>query len=96
MVMVLLETLESRVRDYVHLAEEGETVLVKSHDRVVAELVPPRARSPVLEDIPALAAGIREGWLTPALEEGPEPPPRQPVTRLEDLLDDLSQSRSDR
>jgi len=97
MVTVLLETLESRVRDYVQLAEEGETVLVKSDDRVIAELVPPRPGSSLPRDeMSVLASGIRDGWLTPALEPSPVPPLRQPVMSLEDLLTDLDQSRSDR
>jgi antitoxin (DNA-binding transcriptional repressor) of toxin-antitoxin stability system len=44
-----LKTLKNKLSEYVRLAAGGETVLVTNHERVVAELVAPRAdRSPLL------------------------------------------------
>ena len=51
-----LKVLNNKLSEYVRLAAAGETVLVTDRDRVVAEIVPPRAeRSPILAD--ALLAG---------------------------------------
>ncbi|MGH7312454.1 MAG: type II toxin-antitoxin system Phd/YefM family antitoxin, partial [Candidatus Rokuibacteriota bacterium] len=81
-----LKVLKNRLSEYVRLAATGETVLVTDRDRVVAELGPPReSRSPLLADA-RLAEAVRRGWITPpALPRG-ELPPRQPVTRLRQLL----------
>ena len=57
-----LKVLKNKLSEYVRLAAEGETVLVTDRDRVVAELVPPRAgRSDVLGD-----AGVT--WCTDAYD----------------------------
>jgi prevent-host-death family protein len=46
-----LKVLKNKLSEYVRLVEAGETVLITDRDRVVAEIVPPRAgRSPVLAD----------------------------------------------
>ncbi len=46
-----LKVLKNKLSEYVRLAASGETVLVTDRDRVVAELVPPRAgRSELLTD----------------------------------------------
>ncbi len=96
MVVVGLKVLKNRLAEYVRLAQNGETVLVTSRDRVVAELVPPRpGRSGSLQDA-LLADAVREGWLTPPLLAVREPPPRQPVAPLASLLDELDQDRGDR
>jgi len=86
-----LKTLKNRLSEYVRLVASGETVLVTDRDRVVAELVPPRAgRSPLLAD------AVRRGWLRPPAMPGSGPPPRQPVVRLDTLLAELRQDREDR
>lgn len=79
------------------LASGGETILVTNRDRVVAEIGPPReTRSPVLADA-MLADAVRNGWLTPALSPGSEPPRGgPPVTSLSQLLAELDEDRSDR
>ena len=54
-----LKILDNKLSEYVRLAAAGETVLVTDRDRVVAEIVPPRAeRSPVLADA-RLADAVR-------------------------------------
>jgi antitoxin (DNA-binding transcriptional repressor) of toxin-antitoxin stability system len=59
-----LKTLKNRLSEYVRLAANGETVLVTDHDRIVAELAPPRAgRSEALADA-MLAEAVRRGWAT--------------------------------
>ena len=92
-----IKTLNSKLSEYVRLAEAGETVLVTDRDRVVAEIGPPRAsRSPVLADA-MLADAVRKGWLTPALSPGSEPPRGgPPVATLAELLRELDDQRSDR
>lgn len=92
-----IKTLNSKLSEYVRLAEAGETVLVTDRDRVVAEIRPPRAsRSPVLADA-MLADAVRKGWLTPALSPGSEPPRGgPPVATLSELLRELDDLRSDR
>ena len=91
-----LKVLKNRLSEYVRLACGGETVLVTDRDRVVAELGPPReGRSPLLADA-RLAEAVRRGWITPPTLAGAEPPPRQPVTTLRQLLKELGQDRADR
>ena len=57
------------------LAAAGETVLVTDRDRVVAEIVPPRAeRSPIVADA-LLADMVRKGLLAPPAAPSAGPPP---------------------
>jgi len=93
---VALKTLEGQVQELVHLAEKGETVLITEHDRVIAELSPPReSQSPFLTN-PALAEAVRKGWITPAGDVSGEPPPRHPVAPTKELLEQLDADRADR
>ena len=92
-----LKVLNNKLSEYVRLAAAGETVLVTDRDRVVAEIVPPRAeRSPILADA-MLADMVRKGLLTPptAPAKGSPPAPK-PIMKLEELLAELDQDRSDR
>lgn len=92
---VALKELEERVGEYVHLAEGGETVLVKDRDRVLAELVPPRRSVVPSASQTPLADAVQKGWIQPAaLAVGM--PPRIPVTSLGDLLQELQRDRNDR
>jgi antitoxin (DNA-binding transcriptional repressor) of toxin-antitoxin stability system len=91
-----LKILKNKLSEYVRLAAGGETILVTDRDRVVAELVPPRAgRSPLLADA-LLAEAVRRGWLTPPLVTGAGPPPRGPVAPLRVLIDELEGDRAER
>ena len=91
-----LKVLKNKLSEYVRLAGGGETVLVTDRDRVVAELGPPReGRSPLLADA-RLAEAVRRGWIAPPALPGADPPPRQPVTTLRQLLRELAQDRADR
>ena len=92
-----LKMLNNKLSEYVRLAAAGETVLVTDRDRVVAEIVPPRAeRSPILADA-LLADAVRKGWLTPAAMPAAGPPPKPPpVMTLDELLAELDEDRSDR
>ena len=91
-----LKVLNNKLSEYVRLAAAGETVLVTDRDRVVAEIVPPRAeRSPLLADA-LLADAVRKGWLTPPAAPGAGSPPRPPpVMSLEQLLAELDDERGD-
>ena len=92
-----LKALNNKLSQYVRLAAAGETVLVTDRDRVVAEIVPPRAeRSPILADA-LLADMVRKGLLTPPAAPGTGPPPApKPIMKLEELLAELDRDRSDR
>ena len=92
-----LKVLNNKLSEYVRLAAAGETVLVTDRDRVVAEIVPPRAeRSPILADA-LLAEAVRKGWLTPpAMPDAGPPPKPPPIMSLDQLLAELDDARSDR
>jgi antitoxin (DNA-binding transcriptional repressor) of toxin-antitoxin stability system len=91
-----LKVLKNKLSEYVRLAAGGETVLITDRDRVVAEIVPPQpGRSPFAVDA-VLAEAVREGWLAPPVLVGSDPPPRKPVMRLNDLMQELQQDRADR
>ena len=91
-----IKVLKDKLSEYVRLAASGETVLVVDRDRVVAELTPPRAgRAEELHDA-ELAEAVRKGWLTPPLTSSPEPPPRLPVMKWDELRRGLDQDREDR
>ena len=92
-----LKVLNNKLSEYVRLAAAGETVLVTDRDRVVAEIVPPRAeRSPILADA-LLADMVRKGLLAPPAAPGAGPPPAPaPIMTLEQLLDMLDEVRGDR
>lgn len=91
-----LKVLKNKLSEYVRLAASGEAVLVTDRDRVVAELGPPQAgRSTFLADA-RLAETVRRGWITPPALPAGEPPPRQPVMTLSQLLRELARDRADR
>ena len=92
-----IESLNSRLGEYVRLAASGETILVTDRDRVVAELGPTKeTRGPVLADA-FLADAVRSGVLTPPKLACSGPPPApEPVAPLDDVLAELDESRRDR
>ncbi len=91
-----LKILKNKLSEYVRLAAGGETVLVTDRDRVVAELVPPRAGGmPELADV-MLADAVRNGWIKPPLFPSDGPPPRKPVCSWRELQAELSADREDR
>lgn len=92
-----LKVLKNKLSEYVRLAAAGETVLVTDHDRVVAEIIPPReARSPFLADA-MLAEAVRKGWLTPPVLAGSGVPPvPEPIMTLKELIGELEADRHDR
>jgi antitoxin (DNA-binding transcriptional repressor) of toxin-antitoxin stability system len=90
-----LKVLKNKLSEYVRLAASGETVLVTDRERVVAELVPPRAgREPLAGDAMLIEA-VRKGWLTPALGAAESSVPRRPVITLDRLLEELDRDRAD-
>ncbi len=95
--IVGLKVLKNKLSEYVRLASQGETVLIADRDRLVAEIVPPRAGR--TGDVPdaLLAEMVRRGVVTPALL----PPGTRPATPpgtvpLTELLSELDHDRSDR
>ncbi len=91
-----IKALKNRLSEYVRIVTSGETVLVTDRDRVVAELVPPRAdRGPRVADA-LLADAMRRGWLTPAASPGGGAPPSIPVAPLAELLAEIESDREAR
>jgi antitoxin (DNA-binding transcriptional repressor) of toxin-antitoxin stability system len=91
-----LKVLKNKLSEYVRLAASGETVLVTDRDRVVAELGPPReGRSPLLADA-VLAEAVKKGWLRAPLSVAEGPPPRLPVTGIDEVLAGLERDRHGR
>lgn len=94
--VVDLKTLKNKLSEYVRLAARGETVLVTDRDRIVAELVPPRAdRAEWLGDA-QLADAVRQGWLRPPVLPPGTVPPRHPVAKLADIFSELRAARDER
>ncbi len=92
-----LKVLKNKLSEYVRLASQGETVLIADRDRVVAELVPPQpGRAEMVSDA-VLAALVREGVITPAMQ-GPGSRPRTPppTRKLREILANLDADRRDR
>ena len=91
-----VKVLKNKLSEYVRLASGGETVLVTDHDRVVAELGPPRpGRAPALADA-VLAEAVRQGWLTAPSMVIEGPPPRKPVAPWDELERELEDDREER
>jgi antitoxin (DNA-binding transcriptional repressor) of toxin-antitoxin stability system len=92
-----LKVLKNKLSEYVRLAAQGETVLIADRDRVVAELVPPRAsRSSEVADA-LLADLVRRGVMTPALlPPGPRPSVPAGKATLEQIMRELDADRADR
>lgn len=90
-----IKVLKNKLSEYVRLAAGGETVLVTDRDRVVAELVPPRARAGQSTADAQWAELIRQGIVTPAKRKGPLPRGK-PIMSLEELLVELDKDREDR
>lgn len=94
--VVGIKVLKNKLSEYVKIAASGETVLVTDRDRVVAELVPPRAERAPTAAAEIMAQGVREGWVTPATIIDGSPPPRVPFAATEQLLEELGRDREDR
>ncbi|MEX0696502.1 MAG: hypothetical protein WD099_03085 [Dongiaceae bacterium] len=91
-----LKVLKNRLSEYLRLAAGGETVLVTDHDRVIAEIVPPReVRNPFVGDA-LLVEAVRECLIAPPTHPASGPPPRLPVMSFEDQMKDLEHAREDR
>ena len=92
-----IKSLKNKLSEYVRAAAAGETVLVTDRGRVVAELVSPRVRAGASSTERLLGELMRQGLLAPAkaLRNAPLPP-RKPVAKVADLLDELDRSRAGR
>ena len=94
---VALKNLQDKLSEYVHLAQEGETVLVTERDRVIARLVPPLEERRAETGQIGLAEAIQKGWITlPTRREHPGPPPRIPTLRWNELSRELDEDRGER
>lgn len=90
-----LKVLKNRLSEYIRIVSGGETVLVTDRDKVVAELRPPQGRGPLASDA-LLAEAMRRGLLSAPLVVREEPPPRQPVASLDEILEELEGDRDNR
>ena len=92
-----IKTLKHDLSRYVRMAAAGETVLVTDRDRVVAELVPPRAPPEGVDAERKWAELIRLGIVTPAkIPPGSPLPRREPSMTFDEMMRDLDESRSER
>ena len=91
-----LKILKNKLSEYVRLAASGETVLVTDRDRVVAELVPPRADRGAFASDAMLAEAVKEGLITPAASPSGKPPPRKPIMKFHELMREFQQDREGR
>ena len=98
MTTVGLKTLKNKLSEYIRRAAAGETIVVTDRNRVVAEIVPPPQHPDRYRDHPALARGVREGWVTPARNPDGKPPISRPVPGItfERLMADLARDRAAR
>lgn len=91
-----IKALKNRLSEYIRLVKAGETVLVTDHDKVVAELAPPRPeRSTMIADV-LLAEAVRNGWVAAPFAASGELPNSDPVASLAELLDELREDRDAR
>lgn len=91
-----IKVLKNRLSEYIRIVTHGETVLVTDRERVVAEIIPPRPGiSPLVSDS-ILADAVKHGWLTPPTLVPDTLPPRLPVMRFGDLLQEIGVDRADR
>jgi antitoxin (DNA-binding transcriptional repressor) of toxin-antitoxin stability system len=92
-----IKSLKDKLSEYVRLAAAGETVLVTDRDKVVAELVPPRAgRAEQVSDV-VVAEGVRTGWISPRrYPPGAVADLPKGTLPLADVLADLARDRDDR
>ena len=91
-----VKVLKNKLSEFLRLVAAGETVLVTDHDRVIAELVPPRAGRSLEEGDAVLAEAVRKGWITPAVLPPGSPPPRLPVAPLKKIVGELEADRTER
>ena len=91
-----IAALKGQLMECLRLVADGEKVPITDCDRVIAEIRPPRATGSPFQADAMLADAVREGWLTPALSPGTEPPRGgPPVATLSELLGELECNRSD-
>ena len=91
-----VKALKNKLSEYLRLIAAGESILVTDRDRVIAELIPPREGRSRLGADAVLADAVRKGWITPAILSHGSPPPRLPVDRIGNILQELDADRAER
>ena len=91
-----LKTLKNKLSEYIRAAAAGETVLVTDRNRVVAEIVPPRAAADASPVERKMAELIRHGLVRPAIRPLKGPPPRRPIVSFDELMREIEADREDR
>jgi prevent-host-death family protein len=91
-----LKVLKNKLSEYVRIASRGETVLVTDRDRVVAELIPPRAPPKASTAEERWAEMVRQGIVTPAANPETPLPECKPIMTLDELMRELDEARADR
>lgn len=96
MIAVGIKVLKNKLSEYVRLAARGERILVTDRDRVVAELIAPRADAPATGPDAEMVEAVRNGWIALPRTELPPLPPRRPIADSETVLRWLNEAREDR
>ena len=93
-----LETaaLLENLREYIKLAESGETILISDGNRVVAELRPHRRSETSVPAAASLEDLVRSGVVIPPKVRSTAPPPKPPpLASFDEVIKDLDESRED-
>lgn len=89
----LLENL----REYIKLAESGETILISEGNRLIAELRPHKRSEALLPAAASLADLVRFGVVIPPKVRPTTPPLKPPpLASFDEVMKDLDESREDR
>jgi prevent-host-death family protein len=92
-----IKTLKNKLSEYLRAVAAGETVLVTDRGRLVAELIPPRARSGESPAQQRMGELVRQGLVTPAkVSPKARLPRRKPVADLATVLRELEAGRAER
>lgn len=92
-----IKALKDKLSEYLRAVAAGETVLVTDRGRVVAELIPPRARSDGSPAEQRMGELVRQGLVTPAkVSPKARLPRRKPVADFATVLRELEASRAER
>ncbi len=91
-----LKALKNQLSAYIRLAASGERVVVTDRERVVAEIVPPRATAKAATPEARWAALVRLGIVRPATRRLAAMPRRFPIMERDELMKELDADRAER
>ena len=91
-----VKALKNQLSHYLRLAAEGQRILITDRNRVVAELRAPESHTPVAVGDALLADSVRNGYVRPALVSLGRPQSVPHEKKIEDILSDLDEDRTER